>query len=63
MQIERNEHMMGGHACSSVYEGVSKNFRTESITESKTNIRWEAIQRVMAAKLTRLAHKRAIQLH
>jgi hypothetical protein len=48
------------------YEGVSKSFRTESITKytlTKINTRWEATQRVMAAKLTRLAHKLAIQLH
>jgi hypothetical protein len=30
---------------------------------TKINTRWEATQRVMAAKLTRLAHKIAIQLH
>jgi hypothetical protein len=49
-----------------LYEGVSKSFRTESITKYKpttTNTRWEAIQRVMAAKLIRLTHKIAIQLH
>jgi hypothetical protein len=46
------------------YEGVSKSLRTESITKSTTtNTHWEVIQRVMAAKLTRLAHKIAIQLH
>jgi hypothetical protein len=46
------------------YEGVSKSFRTESITKYTTiNTRWEAIQRVVAAKLTRLTHKIAIQLH
>jgi len=48
------------------YEGVSKSFRTESITEytlTTTNTRWKAIQSVMAAKLTRLAHTIAIQLH
>jgi len=28
-----------------------------------TNTRWEAIQRIMAAKLTRLTHKIAKQLH
>jgi hypothetical protein len=47
-------------------EGVSKSFRTESITTytlTKINTRWEAIQRVMAAKLTRLTHQIAIQLH
>jgi hypothetical protein len=45
--------------------GLSKSFRTESITKYTlvTNTRWEATQRVMAAKLTRLTHKIAIQLH
>jgi hypothetical protein len=47
-----------------IYEGISKSFRTESITKSTTiNTRWEATQSVMAAKLTRLTHKIAIQLH
>jgi hypothetical protein len=32
-------------------------------TLTTTNSRWEATQRVMAAKLTRLSHKIAIQLH
>jgi hypothetical protein len=43
---------------------VSKRFRTESITKGTTtiNTHWEAIQSVMAEKLTRLAHKIAIQL-
>jgi hypothetical protein len=48
------------------YEGVSKTFRTESITKytlTAINTRWEATQRVMAAKLTRLTHKIAVQLH
>jgi hypothetical protein len=38
----------------------------ETILETSvttTNTRWEATQRVMAAKLTRLTHKIAIQLH
>jgi hypothetical protein len=50
---------------SSLYEGVSKSFGTESITKYKltTSTRWEATQRVMAAKFTRLTHKIAIQLH
>jgi hypothetical protein len=42
------------------YEGVSKSFRTESITKytpTTINTHWEATQRVMAAKLTRLTHK------
>jgi hypothetical protein len=40
-------------------ESVSKSFWTESITKSITitNTRWEATQRVMAAKLTRLTHR------
>jgi hypothetical protein len=52
-----------------IYEGVSKSFRIESITKQTTtatvttNTRWEATQRVMASKLTRLTHKIAIQLH
>jgi hypothetical protein len=49
-----------------VYESVSKSFRTGPITKytlTKMNIRWEATQRVMATKLTRLTHKIAIQLH
>jgi hypothetical protein len=48
------------------YEGVSKSIRTESITKHTLTFgitRWEATQRVMAAKLTRLTHKIAIQLH
>jgi len=44
------------------YEGISKSFRTESITKSATtiNTRSEATQRVVATKLTRLTHKIAI---
>jgi hypothetical protein len=47
------------------FDSVSKSFRTESITKSTTttNIRWEATQRVMVAKLTKLTHKITIQLH
>jgi len=48
------------------YEGVSKSFRTEPITKytlTTLNTRWEATQRIMAAKLTRLTHKITIQLH
>jgi hypothetical protein len=46
-----------------IYEGVSKSFRTESITKQTvtTNTRLEATQRVMAAKLTRLTQKIAIK--
>jgi hypothetical protein len=56
---------IGSHICIHTYEGVSKSFRTESITKWTTtiNTHWEATQRVMAAKLTRLTHKIAIQLH
>jgi hypothetical protein len=49
-----------------IYEGVSKSFRTESITKyTRTCViaRWEATQRVMVAELTRLTHKIAIKLH
>jgi hypothetical protein len=49
-----------------LYDGVTKSFRTESITiYTLTTIytRWETTQRVMAANLTRLTHKIAIQLH
>jgi hypothetical protein len=48
------------------YEGVSKSFRTESITKYKLAFditRWEATQRLMEAKLTILTYKMAIQLH
>jgi len=48
-----------------IYEGVSKRFRTESITKQTvtTNARLEATQRVMEAKLTRRTRKIAIKLH
>jgi hypothetical protein len=39
------------------YEGVTESFRTESITKYTLTFgttRWEATQRVMAAKLTRM---------
>jgi WD40 repeat protein len=52
------------------YKDVSKSFWTESImrsttttTTTTTNTHWEATQRVMEAKLTRLTHKIVIQLH
>jgi hypothetical protein len=48
------------------YEGVSKSFQTELITKymlTTITTHWEVIQRVMVAKLTRLTHKIAIQLH
>jgi hypothetical protein len=37
--------------------------RGSHLTHTTINTRWEATQRVMAAKLTRLTHKIAIQLH
>jgi len=46
-----------------IYDGVSKSFRTESITKytpTTINTRSEATQRVMVQKLTRLTHKIAI---
>jgi hypothetical protein len=49
----------------SFYEGVSKRFRTESITKytlTTINTRWEATQRVMEAKFTTVIRKIAIQL-
>jgi hypothetical protein len=49
-----------------MYEGVSKSFQTETITKytlTTINTRWEATQRAMVAKLTRLTHKIVIQLH
>jgi hypothetical protein len=47
-------------------ESISKSFRTQSIAKNMLNFgtaHREAAQRVMAAKLTRLTHKMAIQLH
>jgi hypothetical protein len=47
-------------------KGVSKSFRTESVTQYMLTFGitcWEATQRVMAAKLTRLTHRIVIQLH
>jgi uncharacterized protein involved in tellurium resistance len=52
--------------CSVIYEGVSKSFRTESITKytlTTINTHCEATQRVMAAKVAMLTHKIAIQLY
>jgi hypothetical protein len=49
-----------------IFEGVSKSFRTESITKftlTTINTRWEATRRAMVKKLTRLTHRIAIQLH
>jgi len=48
-----------------IYEDISKSDRTWSITKytlTTINTYWEAIQMVMASKLTRLTHKIAIQL-
>jgi len=48
-----------------VYEGISKSFRTDSITKytlTTMNTSSEATQKLMAAKLTRLTHK-MIELH
>jgi hypothetical protein len=50
----------------SYYEGVSKSLRTESIKKYTLAFgitRSEVTQRVMAAKLARLTHKIAMQLH
>jgi hypothetical protein len=49
------------YVCKRVYPKVSGLSHNE-INNNK-NTRWEATQRVMAAKLTRLTHKIAIQLH
>jgi hypothetical protein len=49
-----------------VYEGVSKSYRIKLITKythTTINTGWEATQRVIAAKLTILTHRIAIQLH
>jgi hypothetical protein len=42
---------------------VLKLLDTTSYTLTTINIRWEATQRIMAAKLNRLTHKIAIQLY
>jgi hypothetical protein len=50
----------------SLCEGASKSFRTQSITKctlTTIKTRWEATQRFMAKKLTRLTQKIAIQLN
>jgi hypothetical protein len=52
--------------CTNYVEDVCKSFRTESITKytlTEINTRWEATKRLMAAKLTRMTYKIAIQLH
>jgi hypothetical protein len=57
---EQRQYWHTSQATSVTYGGVSKSFRTESITKYN---HWEATQRDMAAKLTELTHKIAIQLH
>jgi len=52
----------GGTISHLLYKGVPKGFWTELIMKS-TNTGWEATQRVMVAKCTRLTHKIEIQLH
>jgi hypothetical protein len=44
-------------------EGVSRSFRTESITINNNKHSLKTKQRIMAAKLTRTTHKISIQLH
>jgi len=54
------------YVCMYVYEGVSKSFRTKSITKYTHTYgvtRSETTQKIMAAKLTILTHKIATQLH
>jgi hypothetical protein len=54
------------HTHTHTHECVSKSFRTESITKytlTTINTRWEATERVMATKLTRLTYKITIPLH
>jgi hypothetical protein len=48
-----------------IYEGVSKIFLSLKRNKQTTTIStpWEATQRVMATKLTRLTHKISIQMH
>jgi hypothetical protein len=56
----RHLHHFPIHNYFSNYEGVSKSFRTESITKYTLTFgitRLEATQRLMAAKRTRLTHK------
>jgi len=54
---------LSGTITTKVYPKDSGLSHNEMTTTTTTNIRWEATQRVMAAKLTRLTHKIAIQLH
>jgi hypothetical protein len=63
--MSKNKWMVqisGDHT--TVYPKVSGLSHNEiKTTTTTTNTRWEAIKRVMAAKLTRLTHKLVIQLH
>jgi hypothetical protein len=63
---EEEEEEDDDDICACTNEGVSKSFRTQSITKYTFTFgitRSEATQKVMAAKLTILTHKIAIQLH
>jgi hypothetical protein len=54
------------HTHTHTHESISKSFRTESIKKYTFTFgitRSEATQRIMAAKLNRLTHKIAIQMH
>jgi len=54
------------HHAMNIYEGISKRFRTESITKYTLTFgitRCCPLQRVMETKLTRLTHKIVTQLH
>jgi hypothetical protein len=65
MKKSWDDHVDAGKRPSDAYVGVSKSFRTESITKYTlitTHTRWEATQRAMYAKFTRVTHKTAIQL-
>jgi hypothetical protein len=65
-RIIREDEEIKLQADTEKYEGASKSFRTQSIkkyTLTTINTRLEATQRVMAATITRLTHKVAIQLH
>jgi hypothetical protein len=53
----RSSNSIVSYTCTRVYPKVS------GLSRTTINTRWEAIQRVMAAKLSRLTHKIAIQLH
>jgi hypothetical protein len=60
------DHVTLSKIFTGLYKGVTKIFRIESITKytlTTINTRWETTWSVMVAKLTRLAHKIAIQLN